>query len=59
MDNYYKSPTLFTSLLQLGFGAFSTVRINRQEMPKEVMAAELKKGDMTSRKVQMGTLALN
>ena len=27
-------------------------------MPKEVMAAELKKGDMTSREVQMGTLAL-
>ena len=27
-------------------------------MPKEVTAAKLKKGDMTSREVQKGTLAL-
>ena len=58
MDNYYTSPTLFTSLLQLEFGSCGTVRINRRGMPKEVTAAKLKKGDMTSREVQKGTLAL-
>ena len=58
MNNYYTSPTLFTSLQQLGFGACGTVHVNRRGMPKEVTAAKLKKGEMTTSEVKKGMLAL-
>jgi len=58
MDNYYTSPALFSALKQVGFGACGTVRINRWGMPKQVMAAKLKKGKMTSSEVKKGMLAL-
>ena len=43
MDNHYSSPTLFSSLRQLGFGACGTVHSNRKGMPKIVTASKLKK----------------
>jgi len=58
MDNYYSSPALFSALKQVGFGACGTVRINRRGMPKQVTAAKLKKGEMTSSEVKNGMLAL-
>ena len=58
MCNYYTSPTLFTSLEQLGFGVCGTVCVNRCGMPKEVTAAKLKKGEMTTSEVKNGMLAL-
>ena len=58
MDNYYSSPALFSALKQVGFGACGTVRINRRGMPKQVTAAKLKKGEMTSSEVKKGMLAL-
>ena len=58
MDNYYTSPTLFTSLEQLGFGVCGTVHVNRRRMPKEVTAAKLKKGEMTTSEVKKGILTL-
>ena len=58
MDNYYSSPVLFSSLQQLGFRACGTVRVNRRGLPKEVMGAKLKKGEMTSSEIKKGMLAL-
>ena len=55
MDNYYSSPALFSSLQQLRFGACGTVRVNRRGLPKEVMGAKLKKGDMTSSEIKNNT----
>ena len=46
-DNYYSSPALFAELRDLGFGACSTVRINRCGLPAEIKAT-LAKGDITS-----------
>ena len=48
----------FLPLQQLGFGACGTVRVNRHGMPKEVTAAKLKKGEMTTSEVKKGMLAL-
>jgi len=58
MDNYYSSPALFSALKQVGFEACGTVRINRRGMPKQVTAAKLKKGEMTSSEVKKCMLAL-
>ena len=57
-DNYYTSPNLFSSLRQVGFGACGTARGNRRRMPKAVVAAKLKKGEVTSSEVEKGMLAL-
>ncbi|CAC5378840.1 unnamed protein product [Mytilus coruscus] len=38
MDNYFTSPTLFTDLFQhYNTGACGTVRLNRRELPKDIM----------------------
>ena len=56
-DNYYTSPVLF-SLHTLVFGACGTVRVDRRGMPKEVITAKLKKGEVISAEVEKGMLAL-
>ena len=58
MDNYYTSPTLFTSLQQLGFGPCGTVHVNRRGMSKEVTPSKLKKGDMITSEVKKDMFAL-
>ena len=57
-DNYYSSPSLFSCLQQLGFGACGTVRCNRQRMPLEISSAKLQKGEVVTSVVQEGMTAL-
>ena len=57
-DNYYTSPTLFSSLLQLGFGACGTVRLDGRRMPQAISDAKLNKGEVFSCEVETGMQAL-
>ena len=46
MDRWFSSPMLFHELQHNGFGACGTVDLRRKEMPKELQAAKIKKGDV-------------
>lgn len=47
MDNYYSAPSLFKKLEQENIGACGTVKVNRKQMPKELLPSRLslKKGE--------------
>lgn len=47
-DNYYTSPNLYTELRHNGIGACGTVRANRKNMPRDILAGQLHlvKGDL-------------
>lgn len=55
-DNYYTSPNLFSSLRQVGFGAWILLVGTGGECPQK-SAAKLK-GEMTTCEVETGMLAL-
>ncbi|GFY79660.1 piggyBac transposable element-derived protein 4 [Trichonephila inaurata madagascariensis] len=46
MDNYYNSPELGEMLLKSKTDFFGTLRPNRKDLPKELKAEKLKKGDL-------------
>lgn len=48
MDNYYSAPSLFKKLEQENIGACGTVKVNRKQMPKELLPSRLslKKGEL-------------
>ena len=52
MDNFYTSPTPFSSLWDVGIGACGTVRCNRIGVPTSIKnpPTKLKKGDIISEK---------
>ena len=43
MDNYYTSPSLFKEMVEKGFGACGTARVDRIGMPCEWKPAKGKK----------------
>ena len=46
MDRWFSSPMLFHELQHHGFRACGTVDLRRKEMPKELQATTMKKGDV-------------
>lgn len=58
MDNLYTSPTLFKDLKASGFEACGTARTDRIGMPKNFKKPKMKKGDMMTKKLPGGVLAL-
>ena len=52
MDNFYTSPTLFSSLWDVGIGACGTLRCNCIGVPTSIKnpPTKLKKGDIISEK---------
>ena len=50
-DNYYTSPALFCDLLQRGFGACGTVRLNRRGLSTEFKTRKLAKGEVYAERI--------
>ncbi len=57
-DSYYTSPTLFSCLRALGFGACGTARGDQKRMPKSLASAKLQKGEVITCDVNKCMLAL-
>lgn len=49
LDNWYSSPNIFQYLHQHDTNAIGTVRSNRKNMPKDLEATKLKKGEVATR----------
>lgn len=49
LDNWYSSPNIFEFLLENDTNAIGTVRCDRKNMPKELRALKLKKGEVAAR----------
>ncbi|XP_071053828.1 piggyBac transposable element-derived protein 4-like [Onthophagus taurus] len=47
-DNFYTSPQLADFLAQRKTDSYGTMRMNRQEVPKEIREKKLKKGEITA-----------
>ena len=58
MDNYYSSPELFRALKNLGLGACGTARVDRIGMPSIFKNKKMEKGELKTRNLDGGILAL-
>ena len=58
VDNFYTSYELAVSFLQQKTHVVGTLRSSKKNMPKEVMDAKLKKGEMISREDENGIVVL-
>ena len=58
MNNFYSSPALFKDLTNLGFAACGTARKDRRGIPRAVTFANLRKGEVCSRREE-GVLSLS
>ncbi|XP_049938751.1 piggyBac transposable element-derived protein 4-like [Schistocerca serialis cubense] len=50
LDRFYSSPELFQQLAEKGTGAVGTVNKSRKGLPKDLVSAKLKKGEMSFRR---------
>ncbi|XP_047100317.1 piggyBac transposable element-derived protein 4-like [Schistocerca piceifrons] len=50
LDRFYSSPELFQQLAEKGTGAVGTVNKSRKGLPKDLVSATLKKGEMSFRR---------
>ena len=49
LDNWYSSPDLFVKLMKRNTNACGTVRLNRKNMPADILNESRKKGDVSHR----------